>query len=62
MKQEVGVILSLYRYPVKSMAGESVATVTLGWHGLEADRRFAFRRVNDTSGFPWLTAGRLCHH
>ena len=59
MKREVGVIRSLYRYPVKSMAGESVAAVTLGWHGLEADRRFAFRRVNDTSGFPWLYAGRL---
>jgi uncharacterized protein YcbX len=31
----------------------------LGWHGLAGDRRFAFRRVGDDSGFPWLTASRL---
>ncbi|HEU5237074.1 MAG TPA: MOSC domain-containing protein, partial [Pyrinomonadaceae bacterium] len=31
----------------------------LGWHGLDGDRRFAFRRMRDTNGFPWLTASRL---
>ena len=31
----------------------------LGWHGLDGDRRFAFRRVGDKSGIPWLTASRL---
>jgi uncharacterized protein YcbX len=31
----------------------------LGWHGLEGDRRLALRRLDDRSGFPWLTAGRL---
>jgi uncharacterized protein YcbX len=31
----------------------------LGWHGLQGDRRFAFRRLDDKSGFPWLTASRL---
>ena len=31
----------------------------LGWHGLAGDRRFAFRRVGDESGMPWLTASRL---
>jgi hypothetical protein len=31
----------------------------LGWHGLDGDRRFAFRRMEDGGGFPWLTAGRL---
>ncbi|MGI8842266.1 MAG: MOSC domain-containing protein, partial [Gemmatimonadaceae bacterium] len=31
----------------------------LGWHGLDGDRRLAFRRIHDRSGFPWLTAGKL---
>ncbi|HUP21529.1 MAG TPA: MOSC domain-containing protein [Thermoanaerobaculia bacterium] len=31
----------------------------LGWHGLGGDRRFAFRRMGDDSGFPWLTASRV---
>ena len=41
------------------MAGESLESCALGWHGLENDRRFAFRRMEDSGGFPWLTAGRL---
>jgi uncharacterized protein len=56
---EVGQIRDLFRYPVKSMAGVAVASAVLGWHGLEGDRRFAFRRTTDTNGFPWLTASRL---
>ncbi|MEO8395210.1 MAG: MOSC N-terminal beta barrel domain-containing protein [Chloroflexota bacterium] len=59
MTQAIGVIQALYRYPIKSMAGEPLDTADLGWHGLEGDRRFAFRRVQDQSGFPWLTASRL---
>ena len=47
------------RYPVKSMAGVKTDSAFLGWHGLEGDRRFAFRRLGDNSGFPWLTASRL---
>ena len=55
----IGHVEALYRYPVKSMAGERLQSATLGWHGLEGDRRLAFRRVNDRSSFPWLTAGKL---
>lgn len=55
----LGRIHALYRYPVKSMAGESLRQVDLGWHGLDGDRRFAFRRVADQTGFPWLTASKL---
>lgn len=55
----IGHIEALFRYPVKSMRGESVEAINLGWNGLEGDRRFAFRRVNDRSPFPWLTAGKL---
>lgn len=59
MRNYIGTIQALYRYPVKSMAGESLQTATLGWHGMDGDRRHAFRRVQETGGFPWLTAGRL---
>jgi uncharacterized protein YcbX len=55
----IGHIEALYRYPVKSMRGESVEAINLSWNGLEGDRRFAFRRMHDRSPFPWLTAGKL---
>jgi uncharacterized protein YcbX len=41
------------------MAGTAVESAFLGWHGLDGDRRFAFRCVGDGSGFPWLRASRL---
>lgn len=56
--EQIGTVEALYRYPVKSMAGERVAEAKLGWHGIEGDRRFALRKIADTGGFPWLTAGR----
>lgn len=59
MSKEVGQIKALFRYPVKSMAGVHLECAGLGWHGLSGDRRFAFRRLTDHSGFPWLTASRL---
>lgn len=59
MSIEVGQVEAIYRYPVKSMRGEQLDGATLGWHGLEGDRRFAFRRVDEHGGNPWLSAGRL---
>jgi len=59
MAVEIGHIQAIYRYPVKSMAGESLERTSLGWYGLEGDRRFAFRRVAEQGGFPWLTASKL---
>lgn len=56
---KVGEVEALFRYPVKSMAGEALEDVELGWHGLDGDRRLAFRRIGDRSGFPWLTASKL---
>ena len=41
------------------MRGEPLGAATLGWHGLEGDRRLAFQRLDDRGGFPWLTAGKL---
>jgi uncharacterized protein YcbX len=55
---KVGEVESVWRYPVKSMRGESVPLATLGWHGLAGDRRLALRRLEDRGGFPWLTASR----
>lgn len=56
---ELGRIRAIFRYPVKSMAGESLAAASLGWHGLAGDRRLAFRRLTEKSGFPWLSASKL---
>jgi uncharacterized protein YcbX len=41
------------------MSGELLEVADLGWHGLDGDRRLAFRRVEDRGGFPWLTASKL---
>lgn len=57
--KELGRVCELVRYPVKSMAGTAVESAFLGWHGLDGDRRFAFRRLGDDSGFPWLSASRV---
>ena len=56
---EIGRVEALYRYPVKSMAGQRLDVAGLGWHGLDGDRRLALRRVDDRGGFPWLQASRL---
>lgn len=55
----IGHVSELVRYPVKSMAGVSVESAFLGWHGLDGDRRFAFRRLGDEGGFPWLSASQF---
>lgn len=59
MIRDIGQVHQLVRYPVKSMAGIATNSAYLGWHGLNGDRRFAFRRLNDNGGFPWLSASRL---
>jgi uncharacterized protein len=55
---ELGRISAIFRYPVKSMAGELLEVARLSC-GIEGDRRLAFRRLTDKSGFPWLTASKL---
>jgi uncharacterized protein len=59
MAIEIGHVEAIFRYPVKSMRGERLEAAELGWHGIEGDRRLAFRRLDDRSGFPWLTASKL---
>lgn len=56
---EIGRVEAIFRYPVKSMRGERLDAVEVGWHGVEGDRRLAFRRMDDRSGMPWLTASQL---
>jgi uncharacterized protein len=56
---EIGRVEAIFRYAVKSMAGEGLQAAMMGWHGLEGDRRLAFRRMEDRSGMPWLTASKL---
>lgn len=59
MNREIGRVEAIFRYPVKSMAGERVEFARLGWHGIAGDRRLAFRRTGQQGGFPWLTASKL---
>ena len=59
MMIEIGQVEAIFRYPVKSMGGERLEAANLGWHGLEGDRRLALRRIEERSGFPWLTATKL---
>jgi uncharacterized protein YcbX len=63
---EVGRVVGLWRYPVKSMGEEALDAVDVDWNGLAGDRRWAFVRDGlQRSGFPWLTIReqpRLGHH
>jgi uncharacterized protein YcbX len=59
MPIEIGHVEAIFRYPVKSMGGERLDAANLGWHGLDGDRRLAFRRIDDRGGFPWLSASKL---
>lgn len=52
----VGHVAGLWRYPVKSMAGEELDSAEVSWNGVAGDRRWAFIRAGQVrSGFPWLT-------
>src|SRR4051812_17702747 len=59
MMIEIGHVECLFRYPVKSMAGERLEAASLGWHGIDGDRRLALQRTQDRSDFPWLSASKL---
>ena len=53
---QVGRVIGLWRYPVKSMAGEAMSACDVSWHGITGDRRWAFIKPDAVqSGFPWLT-------
>ena len=53
---QVGTVTGIWRYPVKSMAAEALASGYLSWTGLAGDRRWAFLRPESRAhGFPWHT-------
>ena len=52
---DVGRVVAVNVYPVKSMAGQSLDCAKLGWQGLAGDRQFAFQCLDDASGLPWLS-------
>ena len=51
----VGRVASLWRYPVKSMRGESLQQAFAGFAGVYGDRVYAFRSSAAPRGFPYLT-------
>ncbi len=52
----VGRVVSLFRYPVKSMGAQVLDDVDVSWQGFVGDRRWAFiQDGHQTSDFPWLT-------
>ncbi len=51
----IGNVESLWRYPVKSMRGEELNEVFVGFAGIYGDRLFAFRSTERPKGFPYLT-------
>lgn len=57
--EHVGTVQAIYRYPVKSFGGESLAKATLRWSGIDGDRQYAFMREANRSRFPWLTGREL---
>lgn len=52
----IGTIESLWRYPVKSMRGESCAQIFVGFPGVYGDRLYAIHSSTARTGFPFLNA------
>jgi uncharacterized protein YcbX len=55
----IGQVESLWRYPIKSMAGERLTEAFLGYAGVYGDRKYAFISAAGRKGFPYLTARDL---
>jgi uncharacterized protein YcbX len=51
----VGTVESLWRYPVKSMRGEELREIFVGYAGIYGDRLFAFESSANDRGFPFFT-------
>lgn len=52
----IGTVESLWRYPIKSMSGEAMPELFMGFSGIYGDRCFAFRNSSARKGFPYLSA------
>src|SRR5205823_4711212 len=51
----IGIVDSLWRYPVKSMRGEELDELFAGYAGVYGDRLFAFESSASSKGFPFFT-------
>ena len=51
----IGTVESLWRYPVKSMRGEEMEEMFVGYAGVYGDRLFAFQSSASSKGFPFFT-------
>ena len=56
MTTVVGRVESLWRYPVKSMRGEEMPEIFVGYAGVFGDRCYAFKSSAARPGFPYLNA------
>jgi uncharacterized protein YcbX len=56
MMTTVGTVESLWRYPIKSMSGETMTEAFMGFSGFYGDRCFAFKNSSARKGFPYLNA------
>ncbi len=54
--EKVGMVVSVFRYPVKSMQAEAVDTAEVNFKGIRGDRSYAFIKEGESRGFPWFTA------
>jgi len=54
----IGIVESLWRYPVKSMSGEEMTEAFMGFSGFYGDRCYAFKNSAARKGFPYLNANR----
>ncbi len=52
---QLATVRAVYRYPVKAMGGEALASAGVDWYGVAGDRRYGFMQEADASAFPWLT-------
>jgi len=55
----IGTVSSAWRYPVKSMGGERLASAEVTLQGISADRMFAYVQATSRSPFPWLTGREM---
>src|SRR2546423_7492883 len=51
----IGTVDSLWRYPVKSMRGEEMTEMFVGYPGIYGDRLFAFTTSMNPAVFPYFT-------
>ena len=52
----IGSVESLWRYPVKSMQGQELDEIFIGFSGFFGDRIYAFKNSNGRKGFPYLNS------